>query len=126
MTKRERFHRVEDHLEALLIDWAAWMRAKWDGGRPREAAGCLGGGYTSDFDDMCATVDRNVAKIVDRAIEDLGVEHPTQRLAIYITYGIAEGSVAVWRLREPVDVVYERAKENLAPRLKKKGVWLGE
>ena len=123
----ENFHEVAlDHVEWLLLDWARWMRPKWDGGRVREASGCVGGGYTADFDDMAAEADRRVAKAVDAAIEDLGRAAPAQRLSIYITWGIAEGNIAVWRFRHPVADIYERAKQELVPRLKRRGIWLGE
>jgi hypothetical protein len=125
--RRERFHEAAlDHVERCLMEWAVWMRAKVDLAAPHEALGFVGGGYSQDFEDELAKVERRVARDVDASIEDLGREAPAQRLAIYITYGIAEGNVAVWRFREPVEAIYERAKTNLVPRFKRRGIWLGE
>lgn len=124
---RENFHEASlDHVERLLVYWARSMRTREKLGYPKKACGFVGGGYSSDFDDMADASERRVARDVDAAIEDLGRAAPAQRLAIYITWGIKEGNVAVWRFRHPVASIYELAKEALVPRFKRRGIWLGE
>jgi len=119
----ERFHAL-DGVEMQLVNWRRWMASKLDLGMPHEAAGCVGGGYTADFDDEVAKSDRITAQLTDQAIEDLGESHPGHRLAIYVTWGLADA--AVWRFVRGIDSVYAEAKVNLVPRLRRRGVWLGE
>ena len=113
-----------DGVESQLLNWSRWVRAKNDLGMPHEAAGCVGGGYSQDFEDELAKSERITARLTDQAIEDLGEDHPGQRLAIYITWGVTKP--AVWRFQRGIDNVYAEAKVNLVPRLRRRGVWLGE
>ena len=107
-------HAVDDRLEWHLLNWRDWMRsgehvAKY----PHTAAGCVGGGYTSDFEDMVASADRRCAAIMDALIGDLT---PGQQCAIHHVY-----LRSVWRFRD-LDAVLERAKTELRAGMSKRGL----
>lgn len=110
----ERFHAL-DYVEGILILWARWMRATWDGGRPRGAEGFSVRGST-DFEDMLADTERKQAAICDAVIRDLPAD---QRCALHHTY-----LNAVWRFRD-YDASLAAAKEAVRKALDERGVWLG-
>ena len=85
-------------------------------GYPHGAAGCVGGGYTSDFDDMVASADRRCAAIMDALIGDLT---PGQQCAIHHVY-----LMAVWRFRdaETLEAVLEGAKAELRKGMDRRGL----
>lgn len=125
-----RYHEDQmDHVERELLNWAAWMR---NSGERRGAGGAstgfIGGGYTANFDDMVAAMERKTAEITDTVIADLPA---VQQAAIHHAY-----LNAVFRFG-PQDApasykqaIFERhlvaAKEAVRRGLKARHVWIGD
>lgn len=108
----------ERRLDELLHMWARWMsssqpyRELW---YPDGAAGCVGGGYSLTFDDLVEAAEGRVVEAVNGAIESLS---PIEQCAICNVH-----LYAVYRFREPCEVVYERAREALRVGLPGRGVY---
>ena len=108
----------DPRLEELLGLWARWMasaqpyRDLWF---PDTACGCVGGGYSQSFDDMVDAADARAADAVNGAIESLS---PAEQCAVTHVH-----LYAVYRFREPVEVVYARAKGNLRVALPTRGIY---
>ena len=104
----------DKRLTYYLDLWADWMKGgvgpKGYGSR---AMGVAGTG-SRDFEGLCGTMDRDQAEVVDAAIGDLPMN---ENVAIH---HVKLGSV--WRLREPIDVVFERACMRLKIALPKRGL----
>ena len=103
---------VEHHLR----NWADWQRG---GGRPDALPGVASGGMCSehsDFDDMCASMDIDHARITDAVIRDLS---PAESCALHHKY-----LHAVYRFRDLLGVL-AIAKLKVRAGLAKKGIWLG-
>ena len=114
----DRFHEQQlDYIDLRLISWARWMREKPYLGAPQTACGCVGGGYSYGWDQWEADVDNRLDLATDAAIGDLG---PLERLAIHHTY-----LAAVYRAREPLETVLERAREGVRTGLIRRNVWVG-
>jgi hypothetical protein len=105
-------------LDQLLELWTAWMsssqplRELW---YPDGACGCVGGGYSQSFDDMVEAADARSADAVNAAIESLP---PIEQCAVTHVH-----LYAVYRFREPVEVVYLRARETLRVALPSRGIY---
>lgn len=108
---------IEQRLDFHLGNWAAWMRSgEHVQGYKHTAAGCVGGGYTSDFDDMVAGADRRTAAIMDTLINDLP---PAQSCAVHHTW-----LTAVYRFpKRNFDDMYAKACETLLVGMARKGLW---
>lgn len=107
-----------DRLDALLDLWTRFMRSGEDVRElwyPDSACGCVGGGYSQTFDDMVEAVDARLAESVNAAIDSLPV---VEQCAISHKH-----LWAVYRFREPVVVVYQRARDALAIVLPARGVY---
>lgn len=67
----------EQRLDFHLRNWQAWMgKGESVQGFKHQAAGCVGGGYFGDFEDMVSAVDRRTAAIMNTLINDLPIlEH---------------------------------------------------
>ena len=108
----------DDRMGELLSLWARWMRSSqplmelW---YPDTAAGCVGGGYSNDFDTMVSDMDTRHAEAVGASIDGLS---PIEQCAIcHIHLG------AVFKAREPMERVYERARYNLRVVLPQRGIY---
>lgn len=102
----------------LLDLWARWMRSGqplrelW---YPDSATGCVGGGYSHDFDTMLMDMDAHHAESVNAAIDGL---RPVEQCAVYHRH-----LAAVYRFRLPVEVVYDQARYELRIVLPQRGVY---
>ena len=108
----------EQRLGFHLGNWAAWMRSgEHVKGYKHGAAGCVGGGYYGDFEDMVATADRHTAAIMDTLINDLP---PAQSCAVHHTW-----INAVYRFKSEMayDTAYGKACETLLDGMDRKGLW---
>lgn len=101
-------------LDWHLDNWAEWMRS---GGTTHLRCGTMrGGSGAADFDDMVQAEDRRVAQTVDACIESLA---PAQQCAIARVH-----LGQVWRgNREPLELVYARARVSLSGLLRRRAVW---
>ena len=107
-----------DRLDDLLGLWVRFMRSGKDYRDlwyPEKACGCVGGGYSQTFEDMVEAVDNRVAEAVNAAIEGLA---PVEQCAISHTH-----LHAVYRFREPVTAIYQRARDRLAVVLPARGIY---
>jgi hypothetical protein len=108
----------EGRLEELLQMWARWMsshqplRDLW---YPDGACGCVGGGNSQTFEDMVESAEIRTVEGVNGAIESLT---PIEQCAITHMH-----LYAVYRFREPLEVVYERAKGTLRVGLPMRGIY---
>lgn len=107
---------TDDRLSDLLDLWAQWMHeADLPEGLPKRSPVALGRyAVGTDFDEMCESMDIQQAEAVDAAIGDLPLN---ERVAVH-----AVKLSSVWRLREPIDVVYERARGMLVIGLAMRGI----
>jgi len=97
-----------------LDEWARYMRGTGNAlGYPTKIA-MIGVSGASDFDDLCDAADTTIARAVDALIDDLG---PSQRASVYHVH-----LAAVWRFREPVEELYERARTAVEAGLSRKGL----
>lgn len=107
---------TDDDLSNHLHAWRAWCRRPDLAlGYPSTAAGIR---YSNgqDFDAMVDWLDDRIALAVDAAVDDLPVN---ERIAVRCA--VLDGP-RVWRFREPLEVVYGRARESLKIRLRAKGI----
>ncbi len=108
----------EPRLAELLGMWARWMsssqplRELW---YPDGATGCVGGGYSQTFEDMVEAADARTVEAVNGAIESLT---PAQQCAVTHIH-----LYAVYRFREPVEVVYAKACSELRIALPARGIY---
>lgn len=105
-------------LDELLNLWERLMRSNQplrDLWYPDGACGCVGGGYSQTFDDMLEVADARCAEAVNGAIESLS---PIEQMAVNHIH-----LRAVYRLREPVHLVYQRARFTLRVALPARGVY---
>jgi hypothetical protein len=109
---------ADDRLDELL---SLWARSFDNRGALREltypdtACGCVGGGYSQSWDDLWSAKELREIEVVDAAVESLP---PTQRCAVEHKH-----LYAVFRFREPVDLIYGRARQTLRVVLPIKGVY---
>lgn len=106
----------DKRLSFLLATWRDFMRQPDKSlGYPSRAAGIR---YRAgdDFDSMVESLDRTMALAVDACVDDLPLN---ERASVYAT--VLSGG-KVWRFREPIEVVYDRARAMLKIRLKARGI----
>lgn len=108
---------TDERLSYLLDSWREWMR------RP-DHLGALGYPPTAsgiryrpggDFDAMISNLDETMALAVDACVDDLPLMERTAVYAVVI-------GPAVWRLREPMADVHERARDMLKIALNRRGI----
>ena len=59
-------------LDWHMRNWVRWMHTgQMVEGFPTTAAGCVGGGYSTSFDDMCDSADESAGAAVGALIESL-------------------------------------------------------
>lgn len=103
--------RLKDYLDL----WAEWMKREHVGPHGYPERGCGSGSTASrDFESMCHAMDNDQAKTVDAAIYDLP---PNECVAVH---HVKLGSQ--WKLREPIEVAFERACMRLKISLPKRGL----
>lgn len=108
----------DDRMGELLSLWSRWMRSNqplrelW---YPDTATGCVGGGYSHDFDTMVADMDTQHAEAVNAAIQDLG---PAEQCAIFNVH-----LGCVFRMRGVAEGVYEEARYTLRVVLPQRGIY---
>lgn len=105
----------DDRLSYLLETWREFQHRDDHGlGYPSTAAG-IRWRPGDDFDGMVASLDETMALAVDASIDSLPL---MERTAVY---AVVIGPM-VWRLREPVGVVYDRARAMLKISLNARGI----
>lgn len=105
---------------ALAIDldhwlrlWARWMKQhSMPLGYPTHAPLAVSG--CQDFEDLCDASDLRIVLAVNAAIKGLPWSEQAAVNHRWLT--------AVYRLREPIDAVYERALERIAAELRRRAV----
>jgi len=108
----------DDRMGELLSIWSRWMRSNqpyrelW---YPDTAAGCVGGGNSHDFETMLEDADKRSAEAVGAAIEDLT---PAEQASIYSVH-----LGAVFRIRAPMETMYEMARYALRVVLPQRGIY---
>lgn len=106
---------TDDRLSYLLDTWREHQFRDDHGlGYPSTAAG-IRWRPGDDFDGMVASLDETMALAVDAAIDSLPL---MERTAVY---AVVIGPM-VWRLREPVGIVYDRARAMLKIGLNARGI----
>lgn len=107
---------TDDRLSYLLDTWREHMHRDDHGlGYPATAAG-IRWRPGDDFDGMVASLDETMALAVDACIDGLP---DNERLAVGF---VVLESPRVWRFREPIEVIYARAREMLKVRLNARGI----
>jgi hypothetical protein len=107
---------MEERVEYHLHLWAAWHRAsRYGRGYPSRSSGFVWGGYSQDFDSMVAESDKHCAVVTDVVIWGLV---PAERCSIYVVH-----LDAVYQLKEPVELVYDRAKGHVWDGLRSRGIF---
>jgi len=102
-------------VEYYIDMWVRWMRKPGMRlGLPHRIAGIFTGCTTKHIEDWEEEVDRRAITIVNRVWKDLP---PTEGAALLHTTGLA----TVFRFREPVEAVFERARAKIAAALRKEG-----
>jgi len=110
---------AEDPLEQALSDaldvWAEWLRSgRWVDGYPDRSVMFGEARSGTDWQDLEEAVDLRVAQAVDAAIEGLT---GNERAAVF-TVKVH----SLYQLREPIEVVYLRARAALRVVLVRRGV----
>jgi len=102
-------------LAEFMKNWQRWMHGESGRlGYPKTASGCIGGGYSTSFDDLCEMADNNAALAVDALVESLGI---SERAAVHHRY-----LAAVWRMRD-FEASFLSAMKKIAEGLIKRGFW---
>lgn len=107
---------LRDAIDLALDDWAEWMRGPDSpAGYPARAAGMLAPTWIRSSDELYDAVDQQKIDATDAAIDSLSA---LSRLAINVRFGLG---AAVWRFNEH-NRLYEQAKAEVTPLLRKRGV----
>lgn len=105
----------DKRLSYLLQTWAEWLREPaMNLGYPSVAAG-IRWRSADDWEDLVDHLDETMARAVDAAVDDLPLNERTAVYAVVI-------GPRVWRLREPMADVYERARMAIKIRLRARGI----
>lgn len=106
---------TDERLSYLLDTWRDHMFRDDHGlGYPSTAAG-IRWRPGDDFDGMVASLDETMALAVDAAVDSLPLMERTAVNAVVI-------GPMVWRLREPIGIVYDRARAMLKISLNARGI----
>jgi len=107
-----------DPMERALSDalevWASWLRSgRWVDGYPDHSP-MFGSAHTGmDWEEWESNVDSSLAQAVDAAVSDLS---ECERAAVF-----SVKVASVYRLREPIQIVYLRARCKLRAALVRRG-----
>lgn len=104
-------------VEAAIENWVEWMRRDEPitTGYPSKAAGMIVPSWIKDSEDAYDEVDNRLVEATDAAIDSLP---RLSRLAVMAQFGFAPD---VWTFHERSQL-YARAKSELEPLLRKRGV----
>ena len=110
----------EGRLDELLNLWERWMspgaKSVMDLGYPNTATGCVGGGYSTSFEDMVDQADGRAAEAVNAAIEGLPM---AQQAAVYNKH-----LFSVYRFHRGYQAEhYDAARQTLRVVLPQKGIY---
>lgn len=109
---------TDDRLSYLLDLWVEYMRGQLGGrGLPDgyDSRAHIGSSTVSkEWDAMVASTERWQAETIDAAIDDLPMN---ERVAVH-----SVKLACVWRLREPIQDVYLRARETLKVALPRRNI----
>jgi hypothetical protein len=110
--------RVTDKQLSMYLDiWAEWTR-NYDNRQHYSSRAHIGSGSgSSEFDAMVSSMESSQAKVIDAAIDDLP---SNERIAVHHVK-----LASVWRLREPIVVVFARACDMLSLSLARRGLPTG-
>lgn len=111
---------AQEAVERLLKSWVRYMHAnEGPDGYPKEACGGLTNYTSLDLDNIAAfeNLDRVLAEKTDAVIASLS---PVEQCAIHHAY-----LHAVYRFREPLEAILDRAKHKIEIGLRARDVWLG-
>lgn len=107
----------DKRLDVLLDNWKAWMRGgSLSRGLPTKSVG-LRSPSGPDFEGMVSEVDVRLARALDAIIDSLP---PNEYLAVIRAKGLQRADV--WRLREPWDELYARARVSIRTLTRKRRV----
>jgi hypothetical protein len=105
----------DKRLSYLLETWRDWLNEPaMHLGYPSTAAG-IRWRSADDWEDLVDHLDETMARAVDTAVDDLPLPERTSVYSVVVR-------PAVWRLREPMHVVYERARGLLKVQLRARGI----
>lgn len=119
--KVEPIRAARARVEALLRIWVAYMHGEAKpAGYPRKASGGVTNYTSLDLENIAAyeNLDRELAEKTDQVIAGLT---PVEQCAVHHEY-----LHAVYRFREPLDEILERAKLKIEIGLRRRDVWLGD
>jgi hypothetical protein len=115
-------------MSAERLDWYLWVFEQWHFGEgifaggssygtgyDSRASGGIGGTASREFDSMYADSCRRCAEAVSALVDGLPLP---ERAAVGIKH---LGLASVFRFREPLDAVYQRAREHLGRGLSRRG-----
>lgn len=107
---------TDDRIGWHLENWAEWMDRGTAGGAgySSRASGGMGRSHSRDFDSMVAESDNRCAIAVDAVLDSM---NPAERGSIH-HFHIA----AVYGFRDPVKLVYDRARAKLGRELDARGI----
>lgn len=114
---RDQFSQYE-RLKVVMEDWANWCKGYMvNNGWPSRSVGVESGyGSSCTFDDLCDSVDREVNRKIDAAVDDLD---EGKKAAVYRCYGLS----SVFRFpRGNYDELVISAHDDLLASLPRKGV----
>ena len=114
---RDQFSQYE-RLKVVMEDWAHWCKGYMvNNGWPSRSVGVESGyGSSCTFDDLCESVDREVNRKIDAAVDDLDAG---KKAAVYRCYGLS----SVFRFpRGNYDELVISAHDDLLASLPRKGV----
>lgn len=104
----------EKRFRVLMETWRDWCQTdRWVEGYAEESS-VLASNSSRLFEELCEDVDRWVAEVIDAEVNDLP---SNERISIHHVW-----LFSVWRLREPIETIYPRAKDRLIERLEARGV----
>lgn len=105
----------EKRFRVLMETWVSWSRKdRWVEGYADHSP-MFGDARTGmDWEDFETSVDGWTAEIIDHEIRGLPMN---ERVAVHHVW-----LSSVWRLREPIDQVYPRARDRLIERLEARGI----
>lgn len=104
----------EKRFRVLMETWVEWSRSdRWVEGYA-DSCTVVASNRSRVFEELCDDVDRWVGEVIDSEVNDLP---PNERIAVHHVW-----LLSVWRLREPLEVVYGRAKDRLIEKLEARGI----
>ncbi len=105
----------DKRFRVLMETWRDWCRRdRWVEGYADHSPTFRESRSGMDWTDLEESVDGWTAEIIDAEVRSLPLAERTAMHHVWL--------LAVWRLREPMDAVYARAKDRLILRLHERGL----